>query len=410
MGSMARARADILHADLDAFYASVAQRDDPSLRNRPVIVGEGVVLAASYEARAHGVRTPMPGREARRLCPEAVVVKPDMAAYTEASRSVFAIFSDTTPVVEGLSVDEAFLDVGGLRRTVGGPVAIADRLRTRVREEVGLPLSVGIATTKFLAKVASAHGKPDGLLEVPAGGELRFLHPLPVRRLWGVGRVTESALHARGVHTIGELAAVDERTLRSWVGAAAGHRLHALAHNRDPRDVVPTQRRSSVGAQRALGNAHMTRGDAEVVLLELGDRVTRRLRAGGRLSRTVVVQWRDHDMASHTLSSTLAHPSDATGVLLAEARRLLDRAWPEIREHGLSLLGLTAANLCDADLVQLGFDFDGRDTTALDSTLDEVRRRFGTDAVQRGALLGRRVQEAPLLEDPGAPSGTRDQR
>src|SRR5687768_15068052 len=229
--------ATILHADLDAFYASVEQRDDPRLRGRPVIVGAGVVLAASYEAKAYGIRTAMGGRQARRLCPRAIVVSPRMSVYTEASRAVFRVFDDTTPLVEGLSIDEAFLDVRGLERISGTPVEIAARLRREVRERVGLPITVGVARTKFLAKVASGVAKPDGLLVVPAGRELAFLHPLPVERLWGVGPVTADKLYDRGIATVGEVAGLGEAALVTLLGRASGRHLHALAHNRDPRPV-----------------------------------------------------------------------------------------------------------------------------------------------------------------------------
>ncbi|HEV3227191.1 MAG TPA: DNA polymerase IV, partial [Acidimicrobiales bacterium] len=231
------AEATILHADLDAFYASVEQRDDAALRGRPVIVGMGVVLAASYEAKAYGVRTAMGGAQALRLCPSAVVVPPRMSAYSEASKAVFAVFDDTTPLVEGISIDEAFLDVGGLRRLSGTPVEIAVKLRRNVRERVGLPITVGVARTKFLAKVASAVGKPDGLLVVPPDREMDFLHPLPVERLWGVGAVTAGKLRARGIERVGEVAQLPESSLVSMLGVASGHHLHALAHNRDPRPV-----------------------------------------------------------------------------------------------------------------------------------------------------------------------------
>src|SRR4051812_28560809 len=206
----ARAEATILHADLDSFYASVEQRDDPTLRGRPVIVGAGVVLAASYEAKAYGVRTAMGGRQAKRMCPDAVVVGPRMSAYSDASKAVFEVFNDTTPLVEGISIDEAFLDVGGLRRVSGTPVEIAMRLREQVRERVGLPITVGVARTKFLAKVASGVGKPDGLLVVPVDDELGFLHPLPVERLWGVGPVSAAKLRERGVRTVGRVARLGE--------------------------------------------------------------------------------------------------------------------------------------------------------------------------------------------------------
>ena len=245
--------ATILHADLDAFYASVEQRDDPRLRGRPVIVGGGVVLACSYEAKARGVKTAMGGRRALALCPEAVVVPVRFTAYSEASKAVFEIFRDTTPLVEGLSIDEAFLDVRGMRRIAGTPREMAVRLKRRVLEEVGLPITVGIATTKFLAKVASAVAKPDGLLEVPAGGELAFLHPLPVERLWGVGPVTAGKLNAHGVITVAQVARLSENALVSLLGRAAGRQLHALSHNRDPRRVRVGRRRRSIGAQCAIG-------------------------------------------------------------------------------------------------------------------------------------------------------------
>jgi DNA polymerase IV len=235
--------ATILHADLDAFYASVEQRDDPRLRGRPVIVGAGVVLAASYEAKAFWVRTAMGGRQARRLCPSAVVVPPRMSAYAEASKAAFRVFDDTSPLVEGLSIDEAFLDVRGLERISGTPIEIAVRLRHEVRERVGLPITVGVARTKFLAKVASGVAKPDGLLVVPPEGELSFLHPLPVERLWGVGPATARKLHERRISTVGEVARLSETVLVTILGRAAGGHLYALAHNRDPRPVVVGRRR-----------------------------------------------------------------------------------------------------------------------------------------------------------------------
>src|SRR2546422_4039592 len=229
--------ATILHADVDSFYASVEQRDDPRLRGRPVIVGAGVVLAASYEAKEHGIHSAMGGAQARRLCPQAIVVAPRMSAYAEASKAVYRVFDDTTPLVEGLSIDEAFLDVRGMRRIAGTPAEIAARLKRTVRERVGLPITVGVARTKFLAKVASGVAKPDGLLVVPPERELAFLHPLPVERLWGVGPVTASKLHALGITTVGEVARIDESVLVSMLGRASGFQLHALAHNRDPRPV-----------------------------------------------------------------------------------------------------------------------------------------------------------------------------
>ena len=261
-----RAEATILHADLDSFYASVEQRDNPSLRGRPVIVGGGVVLAASYEAKAFGVYTPMGGRQARSLCPHAIVVSPRMEAYSEASKAVFEVFNNTTPLVEGISIDEAFLDVGGLRRLAGTPTEIAIRLRARVLERVGLPITVGVARTKFLAKVASRVAKPDGLLVVPPEQELAFLHPLPVERLWGVGIKTATKLHDRGIDTVADVARLAESTLVSILGPASGRHLHALAHNYDPRPVVVGRRRRSIGSQRAIGWRAKAPGEIEATL------------------------------------------------------------------------------------------------------------------------------------------------
>ena len=284
--------AAILHADLDAFYASVEQRDDRRLRGRPVIVGGGVVLAASYEAKARGVRTAMGGAQARRLCPQAAVVQPRMSAYSEASKAVFEIFEETAPHVEGLSIDEAFLDVRGLEHFSGSPAEIAARLRREVREGVGLPITVGVARTKFLAKVASGVAKPDGLLVVPPDGELAFLHPLPVERLWGVGRVTGKKLRDCGITTVGEVAQLAEATLVALLGRAAGRHLHALAHNRDPRVVRSGRRRRSIGAQRALGRSPRSWEALDTFLVALVDRLARRLRAARRVCRTVVLRLR----------------------------------------------------------------------------------------------------------------------
>src|SRR4051812_30684345 len=275
--------ATILHADVDSFYASVEQRDDPSLKGRPVIVGAGVVLAASYEAKAYGVRTAMGGRQARALCPDAVVVSPRMSAYSEASKAVFEVFNDTTPLVEGISIDEAFLEVGGLRRLAGTPTDIAIGLKHAVLDRVGLPITVGVARTKFLAKVASGVAKPDGLLVVPPDQEMAFLHPLPVERLWGVGAVTATKLHARGIKTVAEVAALPEAALVSMLGRASGRHIHALAHNRDPRPVQVGRRRGSVGSQSALGRRRRTPEEIDAVVVGIVDRVTRRLRAAERV-------------------------------------------------------------------------------------------------------------------------------
>ncbi|HEX7304770.1 DNA polymerase IV [Lentzea sp.] len=390
----------ILHADLDAFYASVEQRDDPRLRGRPVIVGGGVVLAASYEAKAFGVRTAMGGRRAKQLCPHAIVVPPRMSAYSAASKAVFEVFRDTTPLVEGLSIDEAFLDVGGLRRIAGPPEVIAARLRARVLAEVGLPITVGVARTKFLAKVASGVAKPDGLLVVPAGGELDFLHPLPVERLWGVGEVTAARLHGLGIRTIGEVAALDESGLVSLIGRAAGRHLHALAHNHDPRPVHTGRRRRSIGSQRALGRRERTRDDLEAVLASLVDGIARRLRTGHRACRTVVLRLRFADFTRVTRSLTVSDPTAETEVLLGAARQLLDAAMPLIRDRGITLLGVSLTNLQDDTPMQLALPFEEAKPAALDAALDHVRHRFGSASVTRAASLGRDPGiSVPLLPD-----------
>jgi DNA polymerase-4 len=390
----------ILHADLDSFYASVEQRDDPRLRGRPVIVGGGVVLAASYEAKAFGVRTAMGGRQARQLCPQAIVVPPRMSAYSAASKAVFEVFADTTPLVEPMSIDEAFLDVGGLRKIAGPPAGIAAGLRRAVRERVGLPITVGVARTKFLAKVASGVAKPDGLLVVPVDGELAFLHPLPVQRLWGVGQVTAEKLRERGIFTVGEVAEIDERSLVAMLGGATGRHLHALAHNRDPRPVTVGRRRRSIGAQSALGRRRLSAAELDARLIVLVDRVCRRLRGAHRVCRTVVLRLRFDDFSRVTRSHTLAAATDDTAVVLIAFRQLLQANTGLIRQRGITLIGVTLSNLDNADAVQLELPFERRSAHDLDSVVDRVRDRYGRAALTRGVLLG--VDEGltvPLLPD-----------
>jgi DNA polymerase-4 len=391
--------ASILHADLDSFFASVEQRDRPELRGKPVLVGGWVVLAASYEAKARGVRTPMGVGLARRLCPGAIVVEPRMSAYSEASKDVYRVFDDVTPIVEGLSIDEAFLDVHCLRRTAS-PIEIATRLRTQVREEVGLPITVGIARTKFLAKVASAVAKPDGLLLVPPNRELAFLHPLPVERLWGVGPVTARRLHDLGVRTVEQVAAFDENALVSLLGRAAGRHLYALVRNDDPRPVRSRRGRGSIGAQSALGRRPKSLDDVDTALIGLVDRVTRRMRVAGRSGRTVVLRLRFEDFARATRSHTLPYATANTDAILTTARDLLSVAAPIIERRGITLVGISVANLHDGRAVQLTLPFDRRGSEALDAALDEVWQRFGSRALTRAVLLNRRRGvEMPLLPD-----------
>jgi DNA polymerase IV len=363
-------------------------------------VGGGVVLAASYEAKAFGITSAMGGRQARRLCPHAIVVRPRIEAYSDASKAVFEIFDDTTPLVEGLSPDEAFLDARGMRRISGSPLEIAARLRTRVRAQVGLPITVGIARTKFLAKVASGVAKPDGLLLVPPDAELEFLHPLPVERLWGVGRVTAAKLHARGITTVRQVAELGETALVSMLGRGSGRHLHALAHNRDPRRVRTGQRRRSIGSQRALGwrPGGKTPPELDTTLVAIVDRLGRRLRAARRVCRTVMLRLRFEDSSRATRSYTLNEATAHTQTILVTARELLADAMPLIERQGITLLGLTLGNLENDDAVQLALPLDRR--RAIDSTIDDVRDRFGSAAITRAVLLGRSEGfSPPLLPD-----------
>jgi DNA polymerase-4 len=392
--------ATILHADLDAFYASVEQRDDPRLRGRPVIVGAGVVLACSYEAKALGVRTAMNGGEAYRRCPQAIVVQPRMSAYSEASKAVFAVFENTTPLVEGLSIDEAFLDVGGLRRIRGTPTEIARRLRSEVLAEVGLPITVGIARTKFLAKVASGVAKPDGLLLVPPDRELEFLHPLAVERLWGVGEVTAEKLRNRGLTKVGDVAMLPEAALVAMLGRASGRHLHALAHNRDPRPIEVGRRRRSIGSQRALGRSPKSAETLDAILAGLVDRVTRRMRSAGRAGRTVTLRLRFGDFSRATRSHTLPQATGQTRAILITARSLMAAARPMIEKQGITLVGISVGNLENEASVQLALPFDKAANDELDSALDGVRDRFGSNAVTRGNQLGRdQGLTVPMLPD-----------
>jgi DNA polymerase-4 len=358
------------------------------------------VLAASYEAKARGVRTAMGGAHARRLCPHAIVVAPRMSAYLEASRAVFRVFDDASPVVEGMSIDEAFLDVRGMERIAGTPAEIAARLKHDVRERVGLAITVGVARTKFLAKVASGVAKPDGLLVVPPDGELDFLHPLDVERLWGVGPVTARRLRECGIATVGQVARIDEGTLVSLLGRASGRHLHALAHNRDPRPVQGGRRRRSIGAQRALGRAPTSPAEADATLVALVDRVTRRMRAAGRAGRTVVLRLRFDDFSRVTRSRTLPYATAHTAMILAAARELLATAAPMIERRGLTLVGVAVSNLDDDGAMQLTLPFDRHSGGEIDEAIDAVRARFGTSAITRAVLLGRdEGMEMPLLPD-----------
>jgi DNA polymerase IV len=378
------ASASILHADADAFFASVEQRDDRSLRGRPVVVGVGVVMAASYKARAYGIHGGMGGRRARQLCPQLVAVPPRFDAYTEASRALFDLFEETAPLVEGLSLEEAFLDVRGLEHISGTPRQIAQRLRRRARERVGLAVTVGVARTKVLAKMASRAAKPDGLLVIEPDREEEFLRPLPVEALWGVGEATAEKLHARGIHTIEQLGRVDEGELARFLGGHAARHLNAIAHSRDPRRVRPGRRRRSIGTQSAFAGGGRSRSDLDTLLVSLVDRVTRRARAANRAGRTVTLRFRFGDFSRATRSRTLRHPTAGTGTILAAARALLAAAQPMIERRGITLLGITVANLSDE--AQLELPLEPRVDPALDLAIDEIRKRFGNEAIRRGSL------------------------
>ncbi|MCO7238715.1 DNA polymerase IV [Aeromicrobium sp. CnD17-E] len=399
MQTSAEREGTVLHADLDSFFASVEIRDDPSLRGRPVAVGGGVVMAASYEARAHGVKGAMGLRQALRLCPDLLVVPPRPHAYSEASRAVFAVFADTTPLVEGVSIDEAFLEVGGLRRIRGAPSQIATTLREQVRERVGLPISVGVARTKYLAKVASAMAKPDGLLVVPLDDERRFLLSLPVQALWGVGPRTTEKLHAARVRTVADVARMQPGELATLVGSGAAGHLHALASGHDPRPVRARPSRRSMGAQRALGRDERTPEGVEIVLLGLVDRVARRLRAAGRTAATVTLRVRFGDFTSSTASHTLPRPTAHTQVLLDATLQLLRGRHGEIARRGVTLVGFQASGLDDQG-EQLLLPLTSASDPGLDTALDAVRDRFGARAVRRGVQLGRGERAAmPILPD-----------
>lgn len=392
--------ATILHADLDAFYASVEQRDNPALRGKPILVGGGVVLAASYEAKAYGVKTAMTGRQAKELCPHAITVPCRFDAYTEASRAVFDVFEDVSPVVEGLSIDEAFIDVSGLRNLATSPAAVAIDLRQKVLDEVGLPISVGVARTKFLAKVASAAAKPDGLIVVDPDGETDFLYPLPVRALWGVGKITAGKLNDAGLFTVADVAELSSHQLERLLGKGSGRHLYALCHHQDARRVQTGKRRGSVGSQQALGQQARSRAELEAILLGIVDRVTRRLRKGGRVGRTITLRMRHADFTRSTRSHTLRWPTAETKVIADRSLALFDANYDLVRDRGTTLIGMSVSQLSTDKVVQLALPFDRTATGNLDNAIDSLRGRFGNTTVKRASALGQRsAMEIPKLPD-----------
>ncbi|MEX1003757.1 MAG: DNA polymerase IV [Acidimicrobiia bacterium] len=391
------AGAHILHVDLDAFYASVEQLLDPSLRGKPVLVGGGVVLAASYEARAYGISAPMGVKAALSRCPHAVVVEGHFHRYLDFSQEVMDICHDATPLVEQISVDEAFLDVTGTEHLLGSPRQIGARIRRRVRDEVGLPISVGIARTKFLAKVASGQAKPDGMVEVDPDSELQWLHRLGVRVMWGVGPVTERALDDLGVSTVGDLATIPLPVLAGRLGRATAMHLHSLAHNRDPRPVVSRSPGESVGAQSALGMGTTDRADLSTVLLGLADRVSRRLRKKQLAGRTITVRIRFADMSAHTRAITLPTAVATTAALHHGGLPLLDDARSEAAGP-ITLVGISVSKLERRTELQLELPFDdgdpiragslrGASALLVDEQIDLARARFGSDAVGRASVV-----------------------
>ncbi|MDQ3103315.1 MAG: DNA polymerase IV [Actinomycetota bacterium] len=390
-----REEASILHADVDSFFASVEQRRDPSLMGRAVIVGGGVVMAASYEAKACGIHGGMNGARARMLCPQAVVVEPHFSDYGVASRELFDLFRRTAPLVEGLSMEEAFLDVGGLERISGSPARIAGRLRREVRDELELPISVGVARTKSLAKMASRAAKPDGLLVVSPGGEREFLHPLPIEALWGVGDATARRIARLGVRTVGDLADVPETSLVAALGRHAGSHLHALANLREHRPVRTRRRRRSYESQSALGSGQKSLREIEGRLAKSVERASRRMRAAGRSGRTVTLRLRFGDYSRASRSRTLPRATAATVPLLQAAVVLLGEAESQIEARGLTLIGVTIANLDAAACgIQLELPLQSAGADRLDDALDELHGRFGAAAVTRGLAGSRETRES----------------
>jgi DNA polymerase-4 len=391
--------ATILHADLDAFYASVEQMLDPSLHGKPIAVGGGVVLAASYEAKAFGVRSGMPGRQARELCPQLTFVSGHFKEYQRLGDAAIAVLNDFTPLVERISIDEAFADVAGCTHLFGPPADIAGAIRQRVRGELGLPISIGVARTKHLAKIASQVAKPDGLVAVDPRTELEFLHDLPVELMWGVGPVTGARLAERGVYTIGQLARVPGHSLERLLGRAAGEKLSALAWNRDPREIRTHHRAHSAGAQSALGKQPAEERVIRPTLHHLADRVAARLRAKSRPGRTVTVRVRFADLHAVTRSITLDAPISATAILAEVAEELVRAALADHpHERTISLLAISVSHLEERSGLQLDLplglaDEKRRPGTKIglarwkaDRAVDMIRDRFGWQAIGYGSV------------------------
>ncbi|MDQ1748377.1 MAG: polymerase [Frankiaceae bacterium] len=387
----------ILHVDMDAFYASVELRERPELVGRPVIVGglggRSVVLSATYEARGFGVHSAMPMARARRLCPQATVIPPTPGVYAEASRGVMEIFRSITPLVEPLSLDEAFLDVAGARRRLGTPAQIGDLIRARVADEQRLPCSVGVASTKFLAKLASGRAKPDGLLVVPRDGIVEFLHPLPIGALWGVGERAEEALSRLGLRTIGDIADTPEATLARALGPAVGASLSALAWGRDDRAVVPHEPDRSIGAEETFARDVEDPVVVRRELLRLAERTAARLRQAGHVGRTVSIKVRFADFTTITRSKTMAEPTDVARVVYDTAKNLYDAL--RLDRARIRLVGVRVEGLADAVRTprQLAMDGGGEEWRAAERAADQAVARFGAGAVRPAALVDREQRD-----------------
>lgn len=386
----------ILHADLDAFYAAVAVKEDPSLAGKPVAVGGGVVLSCTYEAKAYGVQGGMPVREARLLCPNLILVDGSFGAYSAYSKAVFTIFESYTPIVERLSIDEAFMDVTGSVHLFGSPADIARSIRADVKSETGLAVSVGATPRKFLSKIASQVAKPDGLIVVNPGEELEFLHPLPVSYLWGVGRVTKRKLHELGIRTIGDIAATPKDSIVAMLGPAHAAHLYALSHNRDPRPVETTRKAKSLSAQAAMRSQIRTLDELTPTLNRLTDRVAGRLRAKDQTTRTVTIKVRFGDLSAITRSTTMTAPTASTGTIVEIATHMLVGVLDEFPKHETSLLSIALSGISGGGTTQLAFGVDDDvsggsprelEFEALDHSVDELRKRYGDGVVTHGSDL-----------------------
>lgn len=403
-----REKASILHVDMDSFFVSVELLDRPELRGLPVAAAHdtarSVVSSASYEARRFGVRSAMPVVRAKQLCPQLVLVEPVYEKYKRASREVMSIFREYTPLVEPLSIDEAFLDVAGSLKLFGEPVDIARQLRATIRERTGLPASVGLAGSKFIAKLASQRAKPDGILEIPPARSLEFLHPLPIGAMWGVGAATERALKARAIHTVGDLAREPLESLRQLVGNASATKLHELANGRDARDIETVRSEKSIGHEETFATDVTDIGSLERELLRLSTRTSERLRDAGLEARTIAIKVRWDTFETLSRSRTLTEPSNTTQRVYRTARELFGTVAPGGRlPRPVRLIGVRAEQLVPAGSESLALWDEDEQWRAVDTTLDSVRERFGASGITSARLLGGRgdIVDHRSLQDPG---------